>query len=111
VGRRRYAGAGGGNGVARELSTVETRTKERGGKEPALIGWHSGVGAQWLARDHVMGRLGAEPTWRQRSRVAAPRPSGERGTGSGSRPCFTETKHRHCDDEALGALIGGWTWQ
>jgi hypothetical protein len=61
--------AGGGSGAARELGAVVTRIEERGGEEEGLTGWHSGVGAQWLARDHGMGRRRAEPARRQRLRA------------------------------------------
>jgi hypothetical protein len=66
AGRRQHAGAGGGSGAARELGVVVTRIEERGGEEEGLTGWHSGIGAQWLARDHGMGRRRTEPARRQR---------------------------------------------
>jgi hypothetical protein len=72
-----HTGASGGGGTARELDTMVTHAEERGGEEEGLTDWHSGVWARWLARDHGMGRHGAEPARWQQSRVAVPRLSGE----------------------------------
>jgi hypothetical protein len=108
--RCRHARAGGGGGTARKLNTVVMHVEERGGEEEGLIGWHSGVGARWLAWDHGMGRRGAEPARWQQSRAAAPRLSGERGTeGAAPEPCSAKRERRHRDNEGLGALVGSWT--